>query len=298
MSDGKGYVNLLHPLMWQQLSLNQRVGVLQQLENDYAGRQGRGPYQIEPDHTKNVGSCGCADHRQNKIFVNAEHIRNDACLFLTVHTVLHEGRHAYQQAAIDHDGLHPKKDEVELWRKNHSVYIPSTEKSFVLYRNQPLERDAEAYANAEMGGLYDQLQEKYGSSEVYQKYVAIAAQEARYVEKAVIQRWGPNYAADIDKAIGEAYELKHGFNASKTYRISVKFEGAEWTSKMVSMDPAAKVHLQQNLTAEARNFMLREANRMGISPEGIKGAQTKIDGIPMEQQHTKGRSIERGRGLG
>ena len=292
-----GYVNLLHPSMWRHLSLDQRVGALQDIENDYAGRQGRAPYQVAPDQNKDLGSCGGADHEQKKIFINAEHIRNDSCLFLTVHTVLHEGRHAYQQAAIDRDGLHQKREEVELWRKNLSVYIPSTEKSFILYRNQPLERDAEAYAITEMGKLYNQLQQKYGPSEAYQNYAAIAVRESRYVEKAVTQKWGPNYAAEIDKAIGKAYELKHGLTASKAYRISVKFEGAEWTSKTVSMDPAAKGHLQQDLTNEARNFMFREANRMGISPEGIKSAQMKIDAIPMEQ-HTKERSIERGRGLG
>jgi hypothetical protein len=298
MSDAKGYVNVLHPSMWRQLSLDQRVRVLQDLESDYAGRQGRVPYQIEPDQTKDIGACGCADHEQKKIFVNAEHIRNDSSLFLAVHTVLHEGRHAYQQAAIDRDGLHHKKEEVDLWRRNRSVYIPSTEKSFIIYRNQPLERDAEAYANLEVGKLYDQLQQKYGPSEAYQKYAALAALEAHYVEKAVTQKWGPNYAADIDKAIGKAYELKHGLSESKAYRISVKFEGNEWVSKTVLMDSAAKADLQQNLTAEARNFMFREANRMGISPGGIKGAQTKIDAIPIEKQHTKERSIERDRGLG
>lgn len=62
-------------------------------------------------------------------------------------TVLHESRHVYQQYAVDHpDKVSVSEEKLSIWQENVDNYIPA-EFDYEEYVNQPIEVDAEEYAN-------------------------------------------------------------------------------------------------------------------------------------------------------
>ncbi len=62
-------------------------------------------------------------------------------------TILHETRHAYQYFAINYpDKVYIDDDTLKAWKDNFKHYI-SPELDYEAYRNQPLEKDAEDFAN-------------------------------------------------------------------------------------------------------------------------------------------------------
>lgn len=72
-------------------------------------------------------------------------------------TILHESRHAYQQYAVDHpDRVTVPEGTIDLWRENMDNYIPP-ELDFEEYVNQPIEVDADSYAENTFGKGYSNV---------------------------------------------------------------------------------------------------------------------------------------------
>lgn len=141
-------LHLLNESEWSKLSLQNRGAVMQSVENEVARREGRTPcnvslYSETPKNGKL--SAGWYNRETDSIGMNTYHLdgKADACL----NTILHEGRHAYQEKAVAGEINHHNQDELKAWRNNMKPghYI-SPEQNRMAYYRQPIEADARDYA--------------------------------------------------------------------------------------------------------------------------------------------------------
>jgi hypothetical protein len=127
----------LHISKWNELSINERREALQQLENHYAELQGREPCPIKP--TTNPKVLGQYDYSEEIIYLNEQRLlANDKC-YEAVNTILHEGRHAYQDYVIGELEGQAVEDEISKWKKN---FIGGYLKKEPEYWLQSIEADA------------------------------------------------------------------------------------------------------------------------------------------------------------
>jgi hypothetical protein len=137
---------------WNNLNLRGRVQTLQSVENEMAARQGREPCKVEAAKIGRAGedqAAGAYDPGTKKIYVNSELLYYDenykSDIKEHIDTVLHEGRHAYQDQAVNAEIEHPNREEVYLWAENNHNYINDQE-NIRAYYNQPVEKDAYGYS--------------------------------------------------------------------------------------------------------------------------------------------------------
>jgi len=138
-----GGVRELDPDRWQEINETERLAALQQAENALATAQERPAMPVRVEQLpSNYRGYFDGDH----ITLNADLVR-DTDVRQAVETLAHEGRHAYQRHAIDNPGTHPDTQEVNQWRHNFDHYKTAQRHGFRAYQNQPIEKDARAYAD-------------------------------------------------------------------------------------------------------------------------------------------------------
>lgn len=135
----------LHTEVWQGLDRGQRLEVLREVEGRMAVIQRRPPVEVGAEHMKE-GMFGGYSPQDNAIRVSEEHLHSNDVREV-VDTMVHEGRHAYQQYAVDHPGFHSNQAEVDGWRYNIDHYLPAEVVGQRRYMQQPIEADAFAYGN-------------------------------------------------------------------------------------------------------------------------------------------------------
>lgn len=143
----------IQPETWANLDLNERVAALQSVEDQLANIQERPsvpviPFELPPD---NFGGWD-----GESIKINIDHLTGDQPVAENVDTVLHEGRHAYQDYLMEHPDTVKDPSVIETWRENIKPenYI-SSEFDPEGYRHQPIEEDAWSYAAAIREGIYN-----------------------------------------------------------------------------------------------------------------------------------------------
>jgi len=141
-------LHLLNESEWNKLSFQSKGAVMQSVENEVARREGRPPCNVSlySDPPKNGKlSAGLYNRDSDSIGMNTYHLEGkaDACL----NTILHEGRHAYQEKAVKCEINHHNQDELREWRNNMKPghYI-SPEQNRMAYYKQPIEADAREYS--------------------------------------------------------------------------------------------------------------------------------------------------------
>ena len=142
----------LRPERWAKAGQEERVVALQQAENEAARIQGRHPLPIVIDHAAGEVDYGYYDG--HTINIGKYSLDNDAVHDIA-NTLAHEGRHAYQDYAIAHPGLHNSDEEVRAWEENMRPggYI-MFENDPEGYYAQPVEVDARSYGDRIMFGVY------------------------------------------------------------------------------------------------------------------------------------------------
>jgi len=149
-------LHLLNNSEWNKLSLENRAAVMQSVENETARREGRPPCNVslfsEPPNAKGMINAGKYHPDNGSIGVNAYHLQGNpaGCL----NTVLHEGRHDYQEKAVKGEIYHHDKAELKAWRENMKPghYIDGKKNPRAYYR-QPIEADAHKYAEITTGQI-------------------------------------------------------------------------------------------------------------------------------------------------
>ena len=85
----------------------------------------------------------------NTIKLNSNYLENPDCKDL-LNTLLHESRHAFQHCCVKHpESCDVSPKVIEAWKENQKHYI-RPEDDFVAYENQPIEKDANDFADSVM----------------------------------------------------------------------------------------------------------------------------------------------------
>lgn len=296
MSQKKYQDNFL-PDVWSTLSTEDRVNTLQDLENDYADRYCRQPYTVVSSTMDGIGSCAVIDHEKNIIEINEDHINKNSMICMAVHSTLHEGYHAYQKAAIDNDGLHRDNAQVQRWRANSNVYIPYTNTSYIAYKLQALERDANTFADTELNNIYARHEITHGKIAQYRKFdTALIAERTSDTIRA-IENLGFEYEERIDRAIDREYQKsisklidKDGSKKlskevqSRTYQVVVELPDKRQYDKLFNVDQHIDGDdLKRALKAEAKDFLNQTAIRRGIPPDDIQQVKISVNKASLEQ---------------
>ncbi|VBB08462.1 Hypothetical protein LUCI_3734 [Lucifera butyrica] len=203
------YPDVLHESNWKQASRDLRILAYQELEIEYAQRQGRKPAIVQIKDLP--GTCfGVYQGMDNKIIINSNFLLDDpqdgySFQYLATDTVIHEGRHAFQRHAIENPGIHNNPEEVAKWQENSLVYFTPDKAEFSFYRFQPVERDSNNYAHSETDKLARILESKFGKDISYQTYLeARNNHEERYLKEAQ-RSLGDKFEKEIDQRLHEKY---------------------------------------------------------------------------------------------
>lgn len=149
----KESLKLLNNENWAKLSVEKKVEVLQAVEREMAIREKRFPCQVTAESIKSDnGVClGLYSPSSKDIKINADQLSRDSKYgndYSThLDTVLHEGRHAYQDQVVNGYVRHEDSKKVMAWRENmkDGNYI-RYEQNPRAYFNQPIEKDAREFA--------------------------------------------------------------------------------------------------------------------------------------------------------
>jgi hypothetical protein len=140
----------IKPEVWRELNESERLEAMQQVENYMANIQSREPRQVidEDLDPKTYGVFDGDAIRINRDLLNSDNVSDN------VDTIIHEGRHDYQQIAINQPGFHANEDEVKSWEENYDLYLDAENYGQEAYESQPVEADAWNYAGQIRQGLY------------------------------------------------------------------------------------------------------------------------------------------------
>lgn len=135
---------------WKEASFEDRVAALQKLEIEVAEIAHRPGCQLNVQDL-GEGYYGYFDPNTKEITVNSFYIEsnNFADYKECLDTIVHEGRHAYQDYNMTCREVHPRGAEVDNWRLNSDSdlgYLDAQIWGFELYEYQPMESDARAFA--------------------------------------------------------------------------------------------------------------------------------------------------------
>ncbi len=134
---------------WKELAFEDRVNVLQKLEDNIADIAHRPSCQIFVQDMPE-GQMGYFDPESKTITVNSKYIQsNDFSDYKeNLDTIVHEGRHAYQNYNVTEREIHSRSGEVTNWKRNENEwgYQCAELFGFEAYEMQPVEADARAFA--------------------------------------------------------------------------------------------------------------------------------------------------------
>lgn len=164
---------------WKTATPQQRVAMLQAVENRNAAQQNRPAARIQPQYMAS-NRRGSYSRQRNAIVMNHDMIAYSDSPNMCLQNLYHEGRHAQQWDAVQHPERHPEfsKETVGKWKDNmanYKTYTPEKlnrqlkngtqdmtptqanrvkqnahKRVFETYQKQPIEVDARRYAKERM----------------------------------------------------------------------------------------------------------------------------------------------------
>lgn len=144
---------------WKELSLDERKNILHEIENQVAVITHRPPCELVFKDLRE-GHLGFYTIGTNRITINENYVASDsfADYQKTLDTLIHEGRHAYQDYNLHKREVHPRQGDISNWVLNefNHGYQDVKHCGFKAYQLQPIESDARAFAE----DVLKQYQEK------------------------------------------------------------------------------------------------------------------------------------------
>lgn len=145
---------------WKELSLEQKVELLNQLEIRIAEIEHRpfcpidiedlGPIKTDEKLGGHMGYHENSPIQGERIVINSELIKSNdpRCHNEVLNTLIHEGRHSYQTYNLESRQTHTSKGDLENWKINLEKYGYQNAQffGFKLYWMQPVEADARKFA--------------------------------------------------------------------------------------------------------------------------------------------------------
>ena len=153
-------LRLLNNESWSQLSVKQKISVLQSVEYNEAIKARRLPCNIVGKtipNSSNGSTLGYFDTESKDIIINTNQLvpgsKYGDNYKEHLDTVLHEGRHAYQDQCINGLHLGEQQELVDKWNNDYKSYVEPNEENIEKYKEQLIEKDAEAYADYKKLGV-------------------------------------------------------------------------------------------------------------------------------------------------
>lgn len=135
--------------IWKTLPLFERFDILQEAENKIAVIEHRKPCSLVLMDLK-YEDYGFYSFEDKTITLNVKYVNDDDFQSYkeTLDTLIHEGRHAYQDYNLTERPVHPRDGEVNIWKWNENDlgYQNALLCGFEAYAMQPVETDARAFA--------------------------------------------------------------------------------------------------------------------------------------------------------
>jgi len=200
------FPDILYSKFWKRASISSRKEALITLEKTMAQKQGRRNCAIEFFDMKDK-HLGYYDRKFKTIILNKKLVKALDMNMLAIDTVIHEGRHSYQDQVIDGLVKPKESDEPTKWLYNRFLYF---EEAVYLYYFQPVERDARRYAFEQTKKLYSSLAEKYGKDEQYENYLADIERSMSFMKEYARSALGENYLDVIDKKLKDYFDREIG----------------------------------------------------------------------------------------
>lgn len=161
MTDYYSALRALTDETWNSLNVDDKISLLQSVENEVAAREGRQPCQVTGEfiHSSDKGiTLGYYNQSTRGITINTEQLvtqsKYGSDYRVHLDTILHEGRHAYQHQAVLGEIEHEDHEAAQAWADNMAPghYI-SYEKNPRGYYSQPIERDARGFAREKAAAI-------------------------------------------------------------------------------------------------------------------------------------------------
>lgn len=134
---------------WKKLTFEERMNVLQQVECEVANIAHRPVCSVDCKRL-GEGHYGYYTPGDDCITLNADCVRSDSFSDYkeALDTLIHEGRHAYQEYNLNGREVHPRQGDISNWKMNEKDYgyQDAGHYGFKLYELQPVEADARAFA--------------------------------------------------------------------------------------------------------------------------------------------------------
>ena len=144
-------VEELSPESWEVLDSNERLNTLQNVENQMAEIQERPALEVISQDLPDTVFGG---YNGQNICINGNHLEGSQPVDEMFDTIVHEGRHAYQDYAIENPGVVNDNSITNAWAENRGNYLSAELYGQEIYQSQPLENDAWTYAEDIKNGVY------------------------------------------------------------------------------------------------------------------------------------------------
>lgn len=144
---------------WKRLSPQERVNMLQKIENAAARIAHR---ESCPIIVKSLGEnhYGYYSPETKTITLNSDYLKGDGESYkMSLDTVIHEGRHAYQDYNLHERQVHTSPGDLTNWYLNHYKYGYQDVQTygFCRYWMQPVEADARKFAEDVTSKFFDKI---------------------------------------------------------------------------------------------------------------------------------------------
>ncbi len=170
---------------WSKLTEESRQAAFQEVENRRAKADGRTPIKImkgDKESFKDPGALGAYDPVGHVIYLNYRYFEGKSPMHTSagaLTTILHEGRHAYQDHLASQGVVSKSPDILKEWLTSMTDYIPP-EIDMLVYCIQSIEDDARRFARKEMQNIINNLLLRGVNDTAFiNEYKALLQQEAR-----------------------------------------------------------------------------------------------------------------------
>jgi hypothetical protein len=190
---------------WKILSVAQRVKALQEIEDVMATRHGRQSRTVSPSNSIDDDLGAYCPNNPDFLFINYDLIKSDTDSYLALETVMHEGRHAYQDDCVTGKiaPLPEDRMKVSSWAHNmpeREGYYEDTD--YIIYRYQPTEIDTNDFTKDAMGSFGGHCQH----DSMYQQYCLQRETADLRAETRARRDFGEDYKTEIAQIIEDKYK--------------------------------------------------------------------------------------------
>ena len=265
---------------WSNLFANDKLSLLQSLENQMADIQGRDARTIVPFHNED-GILGVYSKDDPKhLYLNEDffYSYSSGIQYEAMNTVFHEGRHAYQDDCVN-GKIHSNESNEKLnsWGRNFDVYNDPQEVAFYEYRFQPIEDDANNYANSMMESLRDT---SLINDQAYKEYIVSMRHNNYKNEQIARENLGDDFRREIADQINHDYEQKHFYDKNPVLNEKVGDE--------ISRGSLPQFDEQNNSSNDVESSKLR-----GTGPEEVNESFSE-DSSSNVNNRDNGEGVSRG----